>query len=189
MENSAYQAFSIPTPSMEPSIQVGDKVMATSFDIEKIQLGDVVVFQAEDGGSYLGRVMGLPNQQIAIKNHRAVYGQEAEKWLKKGLLEKDENIFYQGYEYQKYESTLPNGRKFTIRKDIKYNRQELKPGHSANMEAQVVPAGRVFILGDNRTNSVDSRMYGTIALNQIKKRINYIWWSRDKGRIGLQLNK
>ncbi len=43
--------------------------------------------------------------------------------------------------------------------------------------AHVVPAGAVFVLGDNRDNSSDSRMWGDVPLANVKGVVRFIWWS------------
>lgn len=48
----------------------------------------------------------------------------------------------------------------------------------------VVPEGAVFVLGDNRFNSNDSRIYGSVPLANVKGRVTGIWWSRHVSRIG-----
>ena len=48
----------------------------------------------------------------------------------------------------------------------------------------VVPAGTVFVLGDNRSNSADSRVWGVVPLSLVKGRVTTIWWSRHLSRIG-----
>ncbi len=53
-----YEAFNIPTISMEPSIEVGDKIMATRTSLQNLEAGDIVTFTREDGGQYLCRIIG-----------------------------------------------------------------------------------------------------------------------------------
>lgn len=48
----------------------------------------------------------------------------------------------------------------------------------------VVPDGELFVLGDNRPNSNDSRVYGSVPLSYVKGRVTGIWWSRHLSRIG-----
>jgi signal peptidase I len=52
------------------------------------------------------------------------------------------------------------------------------------IQDQVVPEGMVFLMGDNRENSYDSREYGPVSVRFILGRPVYIWWSPDHSRIG-----
>lgn len=46
----------------------------------------------------------------------------------------------------------------------------------SNLEPQRVPDGKVFVLGDNRPNSEDSRFFGVIAQDKIKGKAVVVWW-------------
>jgi signal peptidase I len=56
-----------------------------------------------------------------------------------------------------------------------------------NFGPEVVPPNHCFVLGDNRDNSMDSRFWGSIPLGNIKGKPLYIYWAKDKSRIGKKL--
>jgi signal peptidase I len=126
-----FQAFYIPSESMEPTLKPGDRVLVNklSYDVHSIHRGDIVVFKrppAEAGNpaikDLIKRVVGLPGETIEARNDDKVY-------INGKLLK---------------ESYLPAG---TITNPF---------------APRVVPSGKYFVMGDNRSNSSDSRFIGAI---------------------------
>jgi signal peptidase I len=55
-----------------------------------------------------------------------------------------------------------------------------EPGRGGrDFSRTVVPPGHVFVMGDNRDNSSDSRVWGTVDLDLVKGKALVVWWSRD----------
>lgn len=50
-----------------------------------------------------------------------------------------------------------------------------------------VPENSLFVLGDNRDNSEDSRFWGFVNIRKVKGRILYLYWAKDKARIGMEI--
>jgi signal peptidase I len=126
------QAFWIPSPSMEPTLDVGDRVLVNklSYKFHDVNRGDVVVFERPPGAStgQDGEIKDL------IKRVVAVGGDTVEA--------KEGNVYVNGEQI-----------------DEDY----LEPGTPTdNLPLTTIPEGQVFVMGDNRTNSEDSRIFGPI---------------------------
>lgn len=50
-----------------------------------------------------------------------------------------------------------------------------------------VPESSLFVLGDNRDNSQDSRFWGFVNIKKVKGKILYLYWAKDKARIGTEI--
>jgi signal peptidase I len=126
------QAFWIPSPSMEPTLDVGDRVLVNklSYKFHDVNRGDVVVFERPPGAStgQNGEIKDL------IKRVVAVGGDTVEA--------KEGNVYVNGEQI-----------------DEDY----LEPGTPTdNLPLTTIPEGQLFVMGDNRTNSEDSRIFGPI---------------------------
>lgn len=134
-----FQAFYIPSGSMEPTLQIGDRVLVNklSYRFGEIDRGDLVVFSRPDLS---------PDDEAAvrdlIKRVIALPGETVES--------RDGRIYVDGEAID--EPYLPGG---TM---------------SENVPRQVVPAGRIWVMGDNRSNSRDSRVLGTIDVDTVHGR-------------------
>jgi signal peptidase I len=149
-----FQAFYIPSESMEPTLERGDRVLVNklSYDLHDVNRGDVIVFEldeedvGEDGiRDLIKRVIGLPGDTIETRDG-AVYINDrklSEPYLPEGTLTGDPSV-----------------------------------GSNPSIERQVVPEGHVFVLGDNRANSADSRYpyRGPIPIEDIVGRAFILVW-------------
>ncbi len=153
-----FQAFYIPSASMEPTLQKGDRVLVNklSYSLHDVRRGDVVVFEippesiGPDGiKDLIKRVIGLPGDTIETREG-IVYVNDrrlTEPYLPAGVLTGDP-----------------------------------ADGSNPPIERQVIPAGEVFVMGDNRGNSHDSRYAdrGPIPVSSIVGRAFVLVWPPGK---------
>ncbi len=165
------QAFKIPTGSMEENLLVGDHILVNKFiygtaptaverallPIRPIQRGDVVVFKWPEDPSrdFIKRCVALPGDTVEVVNKRLILnGREVED---------------ASYTYHVDNRTYPR----TPFGDAWSRRDNFGPF--------TVPPGQYFCLGDNRDNSRDSRVWGTVPESHVKGRAFMIYWSTSVG--------
>ena len=164
----AFQAFKIPTGSMEDNLLPGDHIIVNKFiygpqlpfaeglfPLREPQRGDVIVFRnPEDPQTdYVKRVVALPGETVAIRNKKVfIDGRE---------LSEPYTVFTD-------ERTYPKGR---FLPEPYRSRDQFGP--------YVVPAGQYFAMGDNRDESHDSRYWGSVPRALIKGRAFIVYWSFD----------
>jgi signal peptidase I len=149
------QMFYIPSGSMLPTLQIGDRIVVNklSYDLHGVERGDVVVFRRPpleqvNYADLVKRVIGLPGDTIATV-HGMVYinGKPLdEPWLSTPLPVTSP-------------SPLPDA--FSLSRPF------------------TVPAGQYFVMGDNRTNSEDSRYFGPISKDLIVGKMAFKAWPLD----------
>ncbi len=177
-----FQPFSIPSGSMLPTLLVGDHLFVSkyaygysrySFPFQSgpvsgrlfardPQRGDVVVFRlpSDDSQDYIKRVIGLPGDRVQVQNGE--------------LLINDKRIqrrFVADYVWREF---LPDKAAHEI--------LDLVSGSLGdNSPLFLVPRGHIFVLGDNRDNSADSRFIGFVPMNNIIGRAEIIYFSIESG--------
>ena len=177
------QAFFIPSGSMKPTLQVGDRVLVekVSYRLRDPRREDVVVFAKEvfgavapdvpwpqDVRNFLRELAGLPTgaEEDYIKRIVATAGDTIRYVGKPRQLLINGQAVDQSYVQggsDRFSSTITSA-------DCK--RLEMEPADRGCR----VPAGRVFVMGDNRSNSEDSRILGPIHEDKIVGRAFVIIW-------------
>jgi signal peptidase I len=184
------EAFQIPSGSMIPTLEIGDHIFVSKFaygltipftNTRLIKLGvpkrgDIIVFKfpGDQSIDYIKRVVGLPGDVLEMRdeqlyvNGRAVPRERVPRtyhYLDAAHgdgppPEQEGELWLENLDGRKHETI-----------------QEHEHG-SRDFSRLEVPAGHVFVMGDNRDNSSDSRVWGTVDLDLIKGRALIVWWSR-----------
>ncbi len=178
-----YDSFSLPTPSMLPTIEVDDKIWATDIRPEDVRHGDIITFKREDGQTYISRVVALENENVEIKDDRVIVDNEEE--VHKRIEKTSDDTF----DYLPFEVVTPSQTKHNIYKIEKYMGRDFPPQKTSNMEMITVPDDHVYVVSDNRNNGMDSRFYGAIPIKNVDKVVQFIWWSKNWSKIGKNLNQ
>ncbi|MFV8256169.1 signal peptidase I [Bdellovibrio bacteriovorus] len=174
-------AYKVPTGSMQPALKPGDFIFASrvSYGVQipfaskrwNLTLparGDIVVFSYPNQPSvtYVKRVVGLPGDRVQIVKGRLVLN--------------DEPVSYEKLDAA---SDNPNAELFDIFKETSgadsWRVIFQKTPDDKDFGPLVVPPGEVFLLGDNRDASDDSRYWGTVPMTQVVGRVALIWLSLD----------
>ena len=81
MKTWLFQAFYIPSGSMEPTLDIGDRVLVNkiSYDLDDVDRGDIIVFERPDGwgtgdiDDLIKRVIALPGETVAVRDGVGVH--------------------------------------------------------------------------------------------------------------------
>ena len=176
MRDHMVQSFSIPSRSMEPGILPGDILFADKrYNCPnckiRVATGDIGIFVYPNDRTqnYIKRVIGLPGDHVSLHGHDL---QVNGKSLIVGeRLSGDKAIV-----------TEQSG---THQWEVQWNARAESP----DMEV-TVPQGQIFLLGDNRDQSSDSRQFGPVPLSDLVGKARQIWFSRGLdgvrwGRLGM----
>ncbi|GAA4644019.1 signal peptidase I [Pontixanthobacter gangjinensis] len=211
-----YSPFSIPSESMLPQLANGDHLLASkwAYGYSKYSLpgevplipgrvfaslperGDIVIFKHPvDGTDYIKRAIGLPGDTIEMQQGQIILNGTP---VPKQRIANFENALSPNTlchplaetvskpdgtmvcSYVQFKETLPSGESYNV---LDFGAME-----KDNFGPIIVPEGKIFVMGDNRDNSQDSRFpatpgggVGLVPQELLVARASVIMWSTDGG--------
>ncbi len=209
------EPFRIPSGSMVPTLEIGDHILVTKssyglrLPLTRIPLGklkapergDVIVFvfpnsDLENGErtlkywfdlpfppfatlDYVKRVVGLPGDRVKIiDNVVHINGKEQVKTKKGAYSFVDDRC--RSHKTNEFQENL-EGRPHALLNSYTYGMQ------TPDYQERIVPEDHVFVMGDNRDHSADSRSWGFVPFRNIKGKSRFVWLSYDQCTPGIPL--
>lgn len=172
-----YQPFTIPSGGMAPTLIPGDHVLVNKYK-QNIEYGDVIVFiypnaenePSKKGIHYIKRVVGKPGDSIDFEGRNLVINGELIN-LTNPIHTKTERL---NVDVLEFEENI-----FGISHKVQYKEDKQATTKGEYLPVDRIPDGQVFVLGDNRDYSKDSRYWGFVPTENIIGKAYKIHWSWD----------
>jgi len=182
-----FEPFQIPTGSMIPTLNIGDFIVVNKYaygvrlpvsgtkvmEVGEPKRGDVMVFiPPHDPNYYIKRVIGLPGDHVRYED-KVVYinGEPLNQEYVDFINDRRPPVIYSletagEITHDIYTSTSPS---------------YIRPGSWLWPEGRVIPDNHYFMMGDNRDNSSDSRVWGPVSEEKIVGKAVAVWMHKDPG--------
>ncbi len=168
-------AYSVTSPSMEPTLHVAERVWADQRVGQRLKRGDLVVYLGADENVRLGRLVAIGGERVAMRDGVLILnGKAVPLQPMPGMAGSPPGRVFR--------ERLPDGQDHLVL-DLGMRPQD-------NVAERLVPRGHVFVLGDSRDNSLDSRFDpamdgpGMVPSQDVLGRVFLIYWSKQFDRIG-----
>lgn len=189
---SVASPYHVPTASMEPTIKVGDRLLAfkLSYDLKipftdyKVaswgspQRGDIIVFKypKDPDIDYVKRVIGLPGDKIKVVNDILYINGEAQPRTDHN----QDRTILDDIDDRKEVKLLYREQLGPVNHWVMQNEAFARPLQNSDWPAEgeyIVPADSLFAMGDNRDNSTDSRIWGPVPMSYVRGKALFVIWS------------
>jgi signal peptidase I len=173
------EPFQIPSSSMVPTLQVGDYILVNKFtygirlpvvrtevvDLGEPERGDVMVFFPPHMNKtyYIKRVIGIPGDQVTYRNKRLYVNGEQ-------VPEEPVAVLPDARAGQRVSLAAFGDRQHLVQTDLARSPRDF---------SVIVRPGHYFMMGDNRDNSSDSRVWGQVSEKDIVGKAFAVWMHWD----------
>jgi signal peptidase I len=140
--------------SMMPTLQDGNKLVVNKigYQIGDLHRFDVIVFHANEQEDYVKRIIGLPGDKVEYR---------------------DDILYINGQKYPEQYLDKYREQTFGGRLTGDFTLEEITG-------QETVPEGKIFVLGDNRLGSRDSRDFGFVSVDQVVGKVNLRYWPMNE---------
>lgn len=192
------EPFRIPSGSMIPTLEIGDFILVKKYaygirlpvihtkimDTSTPERGDVVVFRFPPNPkiNYIKRLIGLPGDKVKWTIDKKLFINGEQVAVSNAGNYVDKNHSSRKVSVRQLNEKLPGGREHKV---------ILFPGNSPLAGEWIVPDKHYFMMGDNRDNSSDGRVWGFVSEKNLVGKASLVWlhWNWQKGGDGFQTDR
>lgn len=159
LRSSIFASYVVDGESMQPTLYDGNLLIVNKiiYNIRDVGRFDVIVFHANKEDDYVKRVIGLPGDEIEYKDDKLYINGE---YVPEKFLRMDG--------YVQASDSHPYTKNFTL---------------TEITGEKVVPEGQLFVMGDNRGDSYDSRAFGFISMDQLVGKVDIKYWPLSQTKL------
>ncbi|MBI3555694.1 MAG: signal peptidase I [Deltaproteobacteria bacterium] len=167
-------SFKIPSPSMHPALMLGDRIFVDlgAYLEKEPARGDVIIYRTSRGmnETFMKRVIGLPGDRVAIRSKVVfINGKElVRRKLSAASCQMDRAGSVNAYGPRECFEEQLDGKTYVVVVDSKKET-------TSDFKEVLVPEQALFVLGDNRDYSTDSRQWGFVEQDEIRGKVLYVW--------------